>query len=263
MLDRAYISTEVLARQNKNNPHVREFSTKVHLDGEVYSIDSEDHGIQSPFIFTRISHRGKIIYSRSLDYRNILRAQNLDGRLKELIEAQQQKAIAALKTKKKAPNRTYKDYHKEIEILVNINNHVEALSLSIEATEQYPNNPVILSYKGFLEAFVEKQYSKGVNTCKHALKLINEQMPIGKEFFLPLLYLNLGKAYGAAQKKQEARDSLTKGLNLDNTNEDLLYELQKLNMRRKPTFSFLKRSHPLNKYIGKLTYKLQSMTKSI
>ena len=263
MLDRQEMSTEILTKQIKINPHVREFSTKVHLDGETYSIDSEDHGIQSPFIFTRIFHRGKIIYSRSLDYRNILEAQDLDGRLKELIEAQQQKAIAALKTKKQAPNRTYKDYHKEIETLININNHAEAFSLSIEAAEQYPNNPVILSYKGFLEAFVGKQYAKGVNTCTHAIKLINEQMPIGKEFFLPLLYLNLGRAYGAAQKKQEARDSLTKGLNFDNTNEDLLYELKKLNIRRKPTFPFLKRSHPLNKYIGKLTYKLQSMTKPV
>jgi tetratricopeptide (TPR) repeat protein len=263
MLNRAYISTDVMTRQVKNNPHIREFSTEVHLDGEIYSINSEDHGIQSPFIFTRVSHRGKIIYSRSLDYRNILEAQDLYGRLKELIEDQQQKAIASLKTKKKVPNRTYKDYHKEIEALVNINNHEEAFSLSLEAAEHYPNNPVILSYKGFLEAAVEKQYAKGVNTCKHALKLINEQMPIGKEFFLPLIYLNLGKAYGVAQKKQEARDSLTKGLNLDNTNEDLIYELKKLNLRRKPTFPFLKRSHPLNKYIGKLTYKLQSMTKSV
>ena len=263
MLDRAEMSTEILTGQIKINPHVREFSKKLHLDGEVYSIDSEDHGIQSPFIFTRIFHRGKIIYSRSLDYRNILKAQDLEGRLKELIEDQQQKAIADLKTKKNAPKRTYKNYHKEIEGLINSNNHEEALSLSIEAADQYPNNPVILSYKGFLEAAVKKQYSCGLDTCNHALKLLNEQMPIGKEFFLPLLYLNLGKAYGAAQKKEEACDSLRKGLNLDKNNEDILNELKKLNMRRKPTFPFLKRSHPLNKYIGKLTYKLQSMSKSI
>jgi tetratricopeptide (TPR) repeat protein len=263
MLDRAEMGTEIMARQIKINPHVREFSTEVHLDGEIYSLNSEDHGIQSPFIFTCISHRGKIIYSHSLDYRNILQEQDLDGRLKELIENQQQKAIAALKTEKSAPNRTYKDYQKEIETLINVNNHVEALSLSTEAAEHYPNNPVILSYKGFLEAAVKKQYSKGVNTCRHALKLLNEQMPIGKEFFLSLLYLNLGKAYGAAQKKKEANDSLRKGLNLDKNNENILNELKKMNIRRKPTFPFLKRSHPLNKYIGKLTYKLQSMNKSI
>jgi len=257
------MSTEILRRQIKVSPHVREFSTKIYLDGEAYNIDSEDHGMQSPFIFTRISHRGKIIYSHSLDYRNILQEQDFDGRLKELIEKQQKKAIAALKTDKRSPTRTYKDYYKEIEDFINSNNHEEAFSLSSEAAEHYPNNPIILSYKGFLEAAVKKQYSQGVNTCKYALKLLNEQMPIGKEFFLPLLYLNLGKAYGAAQKKQEACDCLRKGFNLDKNNENFLIELKKLNMRRKPPFPFLKRSHPLNKYIGKLTYKLQSITNSV
>jgi hypothetical protein len=40
-------------------------------------------------------------------------------------------------------------------------------------------------------------------------------------------------------------------------NRDLLFELKKLGIRRQSPFSLLKRSNPLNKYIGKLSYKLK------
>jgi tetratricopeptide (TPR) repeat protein len=254
------MSGEILARQIKINPHVRAYSTKIDLKGETYTIDSEDYGIQSPFVFTRIYHKGKILYSHTLDYRNILQEQDLDQRLKEIIEKQQQKAITALKTGKNSPSRTYNEYIKEIKTLIHENNNEEALSLSNEAAEQYPNNPVILSYSGYLEAVVHKRYADGIKLCSMALGILKRQMPLGGEFFLPTLYLNLGKAYLVANKKKDAYESFKNGIKLDKGNEVLLNEMKNLGIRRKTALPFLKRSNPLNKYIGKLTYKLQSIT---
>jgi hypothetical protein len=41
---------------------------------------------------------------------------------------------------------------------------------------------------------VYKKYSKGVNTCRYAFRILKEQVPFGEEFFYPILYLNFGKA---------------------------------------------------------------------
>jgi hypothetical protein len=70
----------------------------------------------------------------------------------------------------------------------------------------------------------------------------------------------LGRTYLIANKKKEAYFSFQKGLENDKKNEDILKELKKIGIRRKPFFPFLKRSNPLNKHIGSLTYELQKKT---
>jgi len=238
----------------------KEFSKKINLAGEEYLIDSEDLGIKNPLMITRIYHKGEVISSQKIDYTNILNEPDLDKRLMELVQSQQDQAIKALKAEKVAQNKTYGDYIKEAEDLFRRNNQKEALRLLTDALEHYPNNPFIWSYQGCLEAIVNKNYSKGVNTCRHAFKILKEQMPFGEEFFFPILYLNMGKAYLAANKRKEAYASFKKGLEIDMGNRNLLNELKKLGIRRQPPLPFLKRSHPLNKYIGKLSHKLKKQT---
>jgi tetratricopeptide (TPR) repeat protein len=235
----------------------KEFSKKINLAGEEYLIDSEDLGIKNPLMITRIYHKGEVISSQKIDYTNILNEPDLDKRLLELVQSQQHQAVKALKAEKIAQNKTYGDYIKEAEALLIRNNQKEALKLLTNALEHYPNNPFIWSYQGCLDAIVDKKYSKGVNTCRHAFKILKEQMPFGEEFFFPILYLNLGKAYLAAGKRKEAYASFKKGLEIDTENRDLLNELRKLGIRRQPPLPFLKRSNPLNKYVGKLSHKLK------
>src|SRR4030042_3552432 len=238
----------------------KEFSKKINLAGEEYLIDSEDLGIKNPLMITRIYHKGEVISSQKIDYTNILNEPDLDKRLLELVQSQQHQAVKALKAEKIAQNKTYGDYIKEAEALLIRNNQKEALKLLTNALEHYPNNPFIWSYQGCLDAIVDKKYSKGVNTCRHAFKILKEQMPFGEEFFFPILYLNMGKAYLAANKRKEAYASFKKGLEIDTGNRNLLNELKKLGIRRQPSFPFLKRSHPLNKHIGKLSHKLKKQT---
>jgi hypothetical protein len=156
----------------------KEFSTKINLAGEEYLIDSEDLGIKTHIIVTRIYHKGEIISSQEIDYRNILDKQDLDDRLAELIHRQQQQAMKALKFEKIMQDRTYRDYIHEAETLFKKNSQREALKLLTDALEDYPGNPFIWSYQGCLEAIVNKKYSKGVNTCRHAFKILKEQVPI-------------------------------------------------------------------------------------
>jgi tetratricopeptide (TPR) repeat protein len=131
----------------------------------------------------------------------------------------------------------------------------KAVILLRDAIEQYPDNSVLFSYYGCFEAVVNKNYEHGINTCKKAIETLKERMPLGEEFFSPVFYLNLGRAYLAAGKRKDANDTFQKGIKIDAENIDLLEELKRLGMRRKHTVSFLKRSHPINKYIGMFLHK--------
>jgi tetratricopeptide (TPR) repeat protein len=232
----------------------QESSTKVKIDGETYLLDSEDLGVNSATIITRVYHKGKIIYSHKFSYKDMVRDPDLNEQLSEVIKKQQELAIQSLKMEKAAQNVPYRTYIKEVEALINEKNLEQALEVLYDAGGRYPNNPVIYSYQGYLETVVNKQYSKGVETCREAIKALMEQMPLGKEFFLPTLYLNLGRACLAADKRKDAYESFKKGLQIDKKNEALFNEMKRLGIRRKPPIPFLSRSNPLNKYLGKLLY---------
>jgi len=262
-------------KQVKIISHAPDFSVKVDLNGETYVIDSEDLGIQNHRIIIRAYQKGKIIYSREIDYEDILNKPDFNKRLTDLLKDQQRIAIEALKREKIAPEkmqrkddiedkenivkrkRTYKDYINEVEALIRMNSRKEVFELLIEAMGEYPNNPILLSYHGYIEALVNKQYAEGIKICRQSFKILKNQMSLVEGFFLPILYLNLGRTYLTGRKKKEAYSSFQKGLELDKKNEDILKELKKLGVRKKPFFPFLSRTNPLNKYMGMLTYELR------
>ncbi len=119
---------------------------------------------------------------------------------------------------------------------------------------QFPEDPLILSYYGCLQAIVDKKYRSGVDTCKKAITLLKKAETFGEELLYPVFYLNLGRAYVAAGKKKDAIESFNKGLEYDNSNRELLKELRSLGMRKKPLVPFLDRSNPINKYIGMILH---------
>jgi hypothetical protein len=131
----------------------------------------------------------------------------------------------------------------------------EAYGLLLQATVQYPDDPLILSYFGCLQAIVDKKYRSGVEACKRAIVLLKKKETFSEEVLYPVFYLNLGRAYVAAKKKKDAIDSFKKGLRYDNGNNDLKQELQKLGVRKQAPVPFLDRSNPINKYIGLILHK--------
>jgi tetratricopeptide (TPR) repeat protein len=144
------------------------------------------------------------------------------------------------------------DYLRAVKSRLKSGNQKVAFELLQQAAIQFPEDPFILSYYGCLLAIVEKKYRSGVEICRKAIALLKRESTFGEEMLYPAFYLNLGRAYLAAGKKTDALSAFNKGLQFDNSNNDLLKEVRALGMRKQPPVPFLGRMNPINKYIGKL-----------
>lgn len=145
------------------------------------------------------------------------------------------------------------EYHRAVKNQIREGKKSDAITLLRQALIHYPENPYILSYYGYLQAAVEKQYRSGVENCRRALILMEDRSVQGGKSIPTELFLNLGRAYIAAGRRKQALESLIKGLKYDR-NDDLLNELHSIGVRRKPPVPFLDRSNPINKYIGLKLY---------
>jgi tetratricopeptide (TPR) repeat protein len=88
--------------------------------------------------------------------------------------------------------------------------------------------------------------TKGIHLCEDA---------ISKEPENPLFYLNLGRVLLKADRKKEAIEAVRKGLDFGH-NEEAVFWLKSLGVRKKPVFSFLHRESFLNRHLGIIFNKL-------
>jgi len=132
----------------------------------------------------------------------------------------------------------------------------EAILIFKHAIKEMPDDPFILSYYGCLTAIVEKKASAGVKFCREAIEKLKRSQPLG-EFIYPVFYLNLGRCYMAGGNKKKALEVFNQGLRMDAGYPDLILEIKKLGLRKKPPISFLPRGNLLNKYIGLLLSKIK------
>ncbi|MBI5043002.1 MAG: hypothetical protein HZC10_04055 [Nitrospirae bacterium] len=119
-----------------------------------------------------------------------------------------------------------------------------------EGAEEMPPN--YLSYLGLAIALAEKRYRDGAELCEKAVK---------KEFYNPTNYLNLGKIYSVGGYRLKALNAFNDGLRIDRTHKELIEELKKIGVRRRPIIPFLQRKNVLNKFLGFLFHK-EKMAKS-
>jgi tetratricopeptide (TPR) repeat protein len=235
----------------------KELSTKIiTIDKKKYFVMTEDFGFEKHFITTTVYLGGEIISKKKIDYKNILKTPEPEKELGELMKRQHELSINKIKKEeeKKSPSSCLD----EIQTFLQKKQYKKALKLLNIALELYPNEPLILSYCGCLEAILNKNYTHGIEICSKAIKLIKEKMPYGHEFYYPVLYLNLGRTYLASGNKKYAVEAFQKGLIFDDDNKDLLQEIKRLGLRRKPIVRFLPRSHPINKYIGVMLHRLKN-----
>lgn len=108
-------------------------------------------------------------------------------------------------------------------------------------------SPLILSYLGYCIATERGQIAEALNLCRAAI----ERDPHNPEH-----YLNLGRVYLKAKKKDEAIAELRRGLSFGD-NQDIKALLEGLGLRKNPVFSFLSRDHVLNKSIGLILSRLR------
>ena len=126
------------------------------------------------------------------------------------------------------------------------NNRLAALSCFDKAFV-IGKSPELLSYLSYCIATERGQIYEALKLCNDALS----QEPDN-----PVHYLNLGRIYLHAGKKEEALLILRKGLSFGE-NQTLRSILEKIGTRGKPVFPFLSRDNFLNKYIGLLLHRLK------
>jgi len=156
-------------------------------------------------------------------------------------------------------NRSANDYLKEVKAHLLKDKRREAYALLQSAVVKYGDDPLLLSYYGYLKALMDGRYRSGIEDCLRALSLFQRSTLRGdsdiEEACKAEFYLNLGRAYFAAKKKKLAFDALNKGLKFDRLNADLQKEIQKMGIRKSPPIPFLNRSNPVNALLGKMMRK--------
>lgn len=150
-------------------------------------------------------------------------------------------------------------YLREVKALLAKGRQGDAYEMLRLAVVKYAEDPFLLSYFGYLTAFLDGRYRNGIESCKLAIVLFEKKSLRGEEDveekLNEVLYLNLGRAYLAGEKKKEAFDTLQKGLRFDKQNKDLLSELERLGIRKYTPMSFLDRSNPINALLGRMLRK--------
>lgn len=128
---------------------------------------------------------------------------------------------------------------------INSRDTVSALSF-FERAISLQDTPLCRSYLAFCIAKERGQYKKGISLCEEAIK---------EEPTNAVLYLNLGRIYLLLHQRDEAMKIFREGLQYEE-HRQLVDELIKLGMRKSLIFPFLKRSNPLNRFLGLLLAKL-------
>jgi predicted Zn-dependent protease len=108
-------------------------------------------------------------------------------------------------------------------------------------------NPVVASFIGMIKALRDNQPFQGIEVCKRAVSQDPDE---------PLCYMNLARIYMAMNDRYHAVKAIHKGLRSRNKTRELLFTYYKaIGIRRQPPVKFLDRNHPVNKVLGKMTFK--------
>ena len=163
-----------------------------------------------------------------------------------LIDEQHRKTVEKIK-KKNLTSRKRVRYFRDIKSLIKKNEFRDAMELTQKAFSEFPDDPYVMSYYGYLLALSDRNHEEGIRNCLEAIKKLEMSIPFGADFFYPFFYLNLSRTYLDAGMKTEAIGSLRKGISYDGNNHEIIAELQKLGVRKRPVIPFLSRSNPVNK----------------
>ncbi len=234
-----------------------EFSSNITVNNITYHVQTEDMGIKTCKIITNIYLKGEVVFKMKSDYAHLAKLKDFSARLASVMEKQHKSATGQFVAEKTVKPKLKSEYFGEIQQLLRGGDGKSALNTLKHALDTYPGDPFFLSYYGCLISVVEDNPKEGIKICEDSIRTLEGAVPFGSEFFYPIFYLNLGRAYLKGNRKKDAVQSFQSGLKSDPDNRDLLWEIKKIGERKKPPLSFLSRSNPINKYIGLLLYKSQ------
>jgi len=144
------------------------------------------------------------------------------------------------------PDNSYDELIEKGIALLNANNKLAALACFDKALAK-GNSPKLLSYLSYCIATERGRIQEALTLCNNAL---------AQEPGNPAHYLNLGRIYLQAGKKNEALAALRKGLSFGD-DEAIKSLLKRFGTRGKPVFPFLPRNNFLNKYAGLLFHRIK------
>ncbi|NOZ24700.1 MAG: hypothetical protein GXO94_01200 [Nitrospirae bacterium] len=227
-----------------------DFSTKIEHQGKPFYVITEILGDEPVTISTTIYLEGAHIETLKLTT-----SVKEKDELSKLVDRQHDRAIRKI-TEEETANKTRIAYFREIKRLVRTGDS-RALDATVKALEEFPEDPLLISYHAYLTATVGNEYDRAVELCREASRRLKESEASAIDFPYPLFYLNVGRAYLMANMKKDAIESFQKGLSFDPGNREIISELKSLGMRKRPIFPSLSRSHPLNKYPGIILTRLK------
>ena len=134
--------------------------------------------------------------------------------------------------------------------LLRDNYTTKALPHLQRAAELDKNNPYYMSYLGVVLARSEKKWAEAEKLCDSAVRMKRNQAQ---------LYLNLAEVYNTAGRREDAVEALQAGMKFARRDVRLSIAMNKLIHRRAPVFSFLKRTHLLNRQVGMLRHRTLQM----
>jgi len=246
------------AKSNISSSRHTEFNSRFEVANNICDIVTEDLGIKKCKIITRIYLKGEIISTVTIDYAHIAHRRDLKDKIRVMMEKQHKSARETFISERSKPKKSKARFALGIKESLTLGNNKSALVLVREALASFPSDPFFLSYHGFLTAVVENRSSEGTMLCNEAIRILRTSKSIDLAFFLPLFYLHLGRASLVGNRKRAALEAFQDGLKFDSKNHELLSEIKRLGVRKKPVVSFLDRNHPLNKYLGMFRFKLQN-----
>lgn len=126
-----------------------------------------------------------------------------------------------------------------------VNGHHHLALACFEQTPDKVDTPQGRIYLALCLAKARGDYEQAIALAQEALR----QEPRKQEY-----YLHLGRINLMADRRRQAIDAFSRGLQLGR-NEEIDRELASLGCRKPPVFESLGRSHPLNKYLGKMLSK--------
>ncbi len=244
-MDREEDIVSIVSKQSSD------LSTKIEYKGKPFYILTEVQGSTPVTIRTAIYLEGT-----HLETLKVTKAVKNRNELEVLIDSQQVRAIKKIKEEEIAAKARITRY-REIKDLITKGALSWALDATLKALREFPEDPLLTSYHGYLVASVDNQPRKGVAICREALKRLEGTRSSDADLLYALSYLNLGRACLLGNLKSDAIEAFKKGLSHDPGNKELLSGLKKLGIRKRPVFLSLPRSHPLNKYAGIILSRLK------
>jgi hypothetical protein len=226
-----------------------EFNSNVTHEDVTYHVQTEDMGAKACKVVSNVYQEGAVVFSKETDYSEMTEQEDFGEKLKALMDGQHRSVFDEFLSAQKHK------YIDEAKKLLRRGGGLSALNTLKDALKRFPEDPLLLSFYGFLVASVEKNPKGGIDTCEGAVKSAKGSSKGGR--VIAECYLNLGKARLRHNNRSGAMDAFREGLKAEPGHRDLMWELKKMGTRRRPPIPFISRNNPINKYLGLFLKKLR------